>query len=194
KMFQSSCFRFINSLFFFLQHKKYIFYKFANFNMVWNSRLSEVCFLILFVTGSLLLHAQSGTGKQAFYAALASASMDAWNKQLENAKNLRGNDKAAFEGALLMRKSGALKVPAKKLSLFKQGHKLLEGAISKEPQNTEFRFLRLIIQENAPKIVGYNKNLAEDAQKVKSNYHSLPNALQQAISVYSKSSKVLTGL
>lgn len=162
--------------------------------MVLNSRLSGGCFFILFVAGSFLLHAQSGAGKQAFYAALASPSMSAWNKQLENAKNLKDNDKTAFEGALLMRKSGALKVPAQKLSLFKQGHKLLESAIRKEPQNTEFKFLRLIIQENAPKIVGYNKNLAEDARIIKSNYNSLPDVLQQAILAYSKSSKVLTGL
>ncbi|GAB3418853.1 hypothetical protein [Niabella aquatica] len=162
--------------------------------MVLNSKLSKYCFLILFLTGALFLRAQTGAGKQELYAALASGSMAAWNKQLEHVKNLKGNDKAAFEGTLLMRKSGALKTPPQKLNVFKQGYKLLEEAIRKEPQNVEFRFLRLMIQENAPRIVGYNKNLAEDAKTVKNNYKSLPDAVQQAVSAYSKTSKVLTGL
>jgi len=169
--------------------------KFAGFDMVLNSRLLGNCLLLLIsLTAGLFANAQTGFSRQAFYAALASNNTTSWNKQLENIKNLKGNDKAALEGALLMRKSGSLKVPAQKLSLFKKGHRLLEGAISKEPQNTEFRFLRLMIQENAPKAVGYNKNLAEDAQTVKNNYNALPGAVQQAISAYSKSSKTLTGL
>lgn len=163
--------------------------------MVLNSRYLGHCLLLLvgLITG-LFANAQEGNSRQAFYAALASNSTAAWNKQLENVKNLKGNDRAAFEGALLMRKSGSLKIPAQKLSLFKKGHKLLEDAISREPHNTEFRFLRLMIQENAPKVVGYNKNLAEDVKIVKSGYNALPGTVQKAISAYTKSSKILTGL
>ena len=51
-----------------------------------------------------------------------------------------------------------------------------------------------MIQENAPKVLGYHKNLAEDAKAIKSNLKSLPKETQQAILVYSKSSKLLTGL
>lgn len=132
--------------------------------------------------------------KKTFYSALSSGSISELDKQVAAAKGLKGNDIPAFEGALMMRKSGSLKIPAQKLTMFKKGYKLLEGAISKEPANTEYRFLRLMIQENAPKIVGYYKNIAEDVNVVKSNYKSLSAETQQAILAYSKSSKVLTGL
>ncbi|MCH5600069.1 hypothetical protein [Niabella ginsengisoli] len=146
-------------------------------------------FAMLFTT-----KAQDGAGKQAFYNAMASNSTSVWNKQLEALKAMKGNDKAAYEGALLMRKSGSQKTPGQKLSMFKKGHGLLETAISKEPANIEYKFLRLMIQENAPKIVGYNKNVAEDAKLLKNGYKSLPAVVQNAIVAYSKSSKVLSGL
>ena len=150
--------------------------------------------LIAFAIMSFAAHAQTGSGKQAFYTAMASNSAAVWNKQLEEISKLTGNDKNAFQGALLMRKSGSQKTPGQKLSMFKQGHKLLEAAISREAKNPEFRFLRLMIQENAPKIVGYNNNVADDARLVKASYKSFPETVQKAVLSYSKTSKALKGL
>ncbi|HRN48706.1 MAG TPA: hypothetical protein PKW69_11790, partial [Niabella sp.] len=59
------------------------------------------------------------------------------------------------------------------------------------PSNTEFRFLRLMVQEHAPKNLGYNKNIMQDAQLIKTNYKSLSAAMQTQISDYSKNSKAL---
>ena len=150
--------------------------------------------LIAFAIMSFAAHAQTGSGKQAFYQAIASNSASVWNKQLEAVNTLAGNDRSAFHGALLMRKSGAQKTPGQKLSMFKQGHKLLEGAINQEVKNPEYRFLRLMIQENAPKIVGYNNNITDDARLVKASYKSFPDAVQKAVLSYSKTSKALKGL
>jgi hypothetical protein len=150
--------------------------------------------LIAFAITHFEAHAQTGTGKQAFYSAIASGSTTAWNKQLEAVNTMSGNDKKAFQGALLMRKSGVQKTPGQKLSMFKQGHKLLEAAISHEAQNPEYRFLRLMIQENAPKIVGYNNNIADDARLVKASFKSLPETVQKAVLSYSQTSKALNGL
>ena len=66
-----------------------------------------------------------------------------------------------FTGALLMKKAGFNAPPAIKLHLFKSGHKMLEAAIRNNPENAEFRFLRLIIQEHAPGILGYKNDIGK---------------------------------
>lgn len=159
-----------------------------------NKRLLFAGSFFIFLFVSLSSYGQTEANKQAFYNALSSNSAAIWNKQMENAKSLTGNEKPAFEGALQMRKAGSLKVPAQKLSLFKQGHKQLEAAIDKEPQNPEFRFLRLMVQEHAPKVLGYNKNISDDVKLIKSNYKNLPTVTKHAILAYSSTSKNLTGL
>lgn len=52
--------------------------------------------------------------------------------------------------------------PLSKLSTFQKGKKNLELAISKEPTNTELRALRLSIQLNAPKFLGYHQAIEND--------------------------------
>ncbi|WP_346236027.1 hypothetical protein ABDK00_017550 [Niabella insulamsoli] len=147
---------------------------------------------LIFLTPAL--EAQTAVDRSAFYQAMASGSTTALSKQLEITKEAKGTDKEALQGALLMRKSKSQKTAGQKLSMFKQGHRLLEGAISKEPANVEYKFLRLMIQEHAPKIVGYYKNIAEDAKILKASYKSLSSAVQKALLAYSNTSNALKGL
>ena len=90
-----------------------------------------------------------------------------------------------------MKKAGLLSKAKEKLSTFKSGRQKLEAAISREPGNAEFRFLRLIIQENAPKIVKYKTSINEDGMIVRTSFKKLPPVVQQAIRDYSKKSKTL---
>ena len=90
-----------------------------------------------------------------------------------------------------MKKAGLAGIPVQKLNLFKQGHKELEAAIKREPKNVEFRFLRLMIQENAPGVLGYKDQLPEDSEYIKKSYKTLPDEVQRAIEDYSKKSKIL---
>ena len=99
---------------------------------------------------------------------------------------------SAYKGALLMKKAGLEKTPIEKINTFKQGHKLLEAEIANEPNNIEFRFLRLVIQENAPIILKYNKNLTEDKLIIVNGFRNLGPTMQQEIEQYSKHSKILT--
>ena len=126
-----------------------------------------------------------------FYAAMSSNNLDSVNNQLAVIEKSSFGNKEAFEGTLLMKKAGIVPNPANKLSLFKSGHKKLEEAITKENTNAELRFLRLMIQEHAPKILGYKKQIAEDNKMIHSGYKSLPPVVQKAIADYSKKSKVL---
>lgn len=132
-----------------------------------------------------------GFDKAAFYAVLKSGKMADVNEELEVLKASTVSEKEAYEGTMLMRKAGLLKIPVEKLKLFKKGRIKLETALLNDSSNGEYHFLRLIIQENAPKIAKYHTDLETDKQEIKRSYKNLSPAVQQAIIDYSKNSKIL---
>lgn len=129
--------------------------------------------------------------RSVFYAAIKSDKVEDINHELEILKSAPGSEKEAFEGTLLMKKAGLVKIPAEKLKLFKAGRIKLETALAKDSTVTEYRFLRLIIQEHAPKIVKYRKELMVDKLYIQKTFKTLSPVVQQAIRDYSKGSKVL---
>jgi hypothetical protein len=137
---------------------------------------------------------KTGFDKSAFYSAMAANDISSINTQLNIVITSSINEKEAYEGALLMKKAGLITKPAEKLSLFKAGRLKLEAAIKKDKENAEFIFLRLIIQEHAPKIVDYRNNIDTDASIIRSNFKTLSPVVQQAINDYTKKSKVLKPL
>ena len=137
---------------------------------------------------------KAGFDRSAFYNAMASDNLQEINTQLAIISTSSINEKEAYEGALLMKKAGLVTKAKEKLSLFKAGRLKLEASIKKNSNNTEFVFLRLIIQEHAPKMVKYNADIEKDSLQIRANYKSLPFVVQQAISDYSKKSKVLKSL
>jgi hypothetical protein len=147
--------------------------------------------LILTVKGS---SQKTGFDKSAFYNAMATNDQDQINAQLSILKNALISEKEAYEGALLMKKAGLVSKAKEKLSFFKAGRIKLEASIKKDNGNAEFNFLRLIIQEHAPKAVEYRNNIENDVSVIRSSFKTLPQVVQQAISDYSKKSKVLKSL
>ncbi|MES2590663.1 MAG: hypothetical protein V4608_02175 [Bacteroidota bacterium] len=129
--------------------------------------------------------------KQVFYKLLETGDSTQINNLLVSVKTVSQPDRDAYEGALLMRKAGLTKNKKKQLSLFKEGRLKLDDAILKNNENCEFKFLRLIIQENAPPILGYNKQINEDSTFIKKNYTATSALLQKVILDYSKKSKNL---
>lgn len=143
----------------------------------------------------LTINTVTAQSKAAFYTALASSSVKTIDAQISQVTGYTTAAEApAFIGALEMRKAGLVTVPAKKLSIFKQGHKKLESVIKANPKEAEYRFLRLMIQENAPKSLGYSKNITEDSKLIRDQFASLPAVTQQSVKSYSKKSKSLSGL
>jgi hypothetical protein len=132
--------------------------------------------------------------KGAFYSAMAADDINSINTQLTIVKTSSINEKEAYEGALLMKKAGLVTKAQEKLSLFKAGRNKLEAAIKKDKENAELSFLRLIIQEHAPKIVEYRNNINADVSTIRSNFKTLSPVVQQAINDYTKKSKVLKPL
>jgi len=157
-------------------------------------RVAFACLLLIRMSLGDFVAAQAGPGsfiRSDFYSAMQSNNEQAVNKQLEIIKTADMAGKEAFEGALLMKKAGMVAGPKKKLDLFKAGHKELEGILKKDSNNAEFRFLRLMVQEHAPGVMGYKAELAKDRLYILNNFERLPPAVQQAIKEYSKESNVL---
>ena len=135
--------------------------------------------------------AQTKFEKSVFYDTMASGSLDSVNNELDFIKGAPINNKEGYEGALLIRKSGLVTPATKRLKLFKEGRIKLETAILSDNENTEFHFLRLAIEEHAPKIVKYHSDIERDKVIVQKNFKNLSASVQRAILNYCKKSKVL---
>ncbi len=90
-----------------------------------------------------------------------------------------------------MKLSGLQKNASTKLKIFKSGRLLLESSINANPKNIEWRFLRFMVQENAPKVVKYRSNLVEDKSEIINNFNSFDKTLQGIIKEYAQKSMLL---
>lgn len=154
--------------------------------------------LIFFILFSAIdiQHAKAGCflqqfDKVAYYHILKSGNTKEINEEISliDASSLDGKD--AFKGALLMKKAGLLKVPKEKLDNFKSGRIKLETAMHNDSSNIEYYFLRLIIQEHAPKVVKYSSQINIDADYIKTNFKNLSPEVQRIVIDYSQTSKAL---
>jgi hypothetical protein len=129
--------------------------------------------------------------KAAFYSALASGRLETVNAELTLVTASTLAEKEAYEGALLMRKAGLLSRPREKLSTFRSGAVKLENSLAKDSGNVEYHFLRLIIQEHAPKIVHYDKSREQDSRLIIRAFPTVSPVLKNAILQYSTHSKLI---
>lgn len=149
---------------------------------------------ILLLTTSIIISItySSAFDKTAFYQVYTRGKATDVSKMLDklNAENNGGNLNA-YVGALTIKKATQVKGMAQKLALFRDGYSYLETAISNQPANAEYRFLRLTIQEHAPALLKYNQNIAEDKKLILLSYRRFPSLIQQQLRQYCSVSKVL---
>jgi hypothetical protein len=129
--------------------------------------------------------------KAAFYAVMKSGDIAAIDNEIQNLSTAPEKDRDGYTGALLMKKADLLRKNKDKLKSFKEGRIKLETALIAEPDNTEFHFLRLTIEEHAPRIVKYRSDIEKDKAFVIKNFKNLSPAVQHAILDYCSNSKVL---
>lgn len=154
----------------------------------------KILFALFFIISGVRVQAKNliqDFDRSAFYAAMASGNIERVNEELALLNSASIIEKEAYEGALLMRKSGLLKIASEKLKLFKKGRIKLETALLKDSSNGEYHFLRLTIQEHAPKIVKYRTEIENDKQFILKSFKNLLPVVQQAILDYCKNSKIL---
>lgn len=138
-------------------------------------------------------HAQT-FNRTMFYEAYAADSLFAVDNTINLMWDTNFREKEAYMGALLLEKSQLLSNTEDKLSLYREGHERLEGAIRLDPFNAEYRFLRLTVQESLPQTMGYYRNIEEDAAMIMERFADLPLEVERAIIHYTPRSKVLEKL
>ncbi|MFL1896171.1 hypothetical protein ACJRPK_10735 [Aquimarina sp. 2-A2] len=94
-----------------------------------------------------------------------------------------------YHGAALTLKASVAGSIKDKLSYFKEGKKLIETAISEAPANIELRMIRLSVQSNVPRIVGYRRNIEEDKAYIQKNISTVTDpALKKLLNGFIKNS------
>jgi len=129
--------------------------------------------------------------KAPFYLAMKSGDLPAIENEIATLTGAPAKEREGYEGALLMKKAQLMKKPKDRLKFFKDGRIKLETALAADNENTEFHFLRLAIEEHAPKIVKYHADIEEDKALVIKNFKNLSPVVQRAILDYCTNSKVL---
>ncbi|WDF47160.1 hypothetical protein PQ459_01455 [Chryseobacterium sp. KACC 21268] len=123
------------------------------------------------------------------------------NSSNENAKNFialaekkSSNDPviSAYKSASKILEAKVTTEKNKRKSFVKSGATTLESLISSNPNNAELRVIRMSVQENIPKIVGYNKNLKEDKTFLINNYSKQNADLKSYIKQFAGQSKTMT--
>lgn len=149
-------------------------------------------FISLFTIFLIVLSGYSQIQQQAYYDALASDDIAIMNEMIKKLNDAEKTDTyQAYKGALVCKKASLLKTPKQKLDVFKKGVELLEEMIEKWPENIEYRFLRLSVQEHAPKFLKYNKEVQMDKSFIRENFSKADKKLKAIILDYSKDSEAL---
>lgn len=114
------------------------------------------------------------------FAALSGQEVDRFRKLMQQGEHSAAASKALFEdsrksydtdskpislaffalGNFLMAKHSSN--PITQYSYFNKGRKALNEAVKKDPKNLEIRFMRFMIQDQAPAALGYRTDLASD--------------------------------
>ena len=70
----------------------------------------------------------------------------------------------AYVVSLEMKQAEYKLMPWQKLSVFNKGKQKLEQLISENENNADLRYVRLVIQEQLPKLLNYNADIEKDKQ------------------------------
>jgi hypothetical protein len=95
----------------------------------------------------------------------------------------------AYKAASILLVSRFEKKLQAKMDRFKEGAKLLEATLKSDPTNIEIRMIRLSVQENAPGITGYKKNIKEDKQYLTTHYAEQNSVLKEYLKDFILQSK-----
>lgn len=148
-------------------------------------------FLLFCVSCISLFYAQS-------LAELRKSFVDAY-KTKDNAKSFslltqnanKTSTQQAYQAAARIVEAKFEK-PEQRKKLLKEGAMALEDIIKKEPDNAESRLIRLAIQENLPKFLGYNHAIVTDKNFLMKEYTSQEPAVKTLIKNFVQQSKTFT--
>lgn len=134
-------------------------------------------FFILFLVSFLAQSQDLKTIRTQYPKAVESAEITAkLDGELANINSSNKPVLIAYKGAVLTLQAKFAQKNSDKKEFFKQGVSLIESAVSAESSNIELRYIRLSVQENAPKFLGYHKNIEEDKKFILKHAGSISSA------------------
>jgi hypothetical protein len=95
----------------------------------------------------------------------------------------------AYKGASIVIMAKFKKEIPEKSKNFKEGAKMIEFALTSEPNNIEIRLIRLSVQEKTPKFLNYSANKKEDKNFLLNHYKEQSGNLKGYIKNYILQSK-----
>lgn len=116
----------------------------------------------------------------------------AFNKLMSNKLDIDENLKIAYYGAseTMLAKHGTS--ISESVGLFKSGKGYIEIAVKNSPSNVEIRLVRLMIQHNAPSILGYHSDIDEDKAFIIDHFNSISTSLKAYIKRIARETDVFT--
>lgn len=126
--------------------------------------------------------------------AKANSSDDATRAFIQTASKKTSSDPAVigYKAAAQIMEAKVTKEKNKRKTFVKTGATQLENVLKSNPNNIELRMIRLSIQENLPKIVGYSKNIKEDKNFLIANYAKQNTATKNYLKRFAMQSKSMT--
>ncbi len=133
------------------------------------------------------------TGKSEFYDVFKGDSSEKVDELLQKYESIENPslDISFYIGALYIKKSNYGSTMRKNIDTFKRGRDIIEDIINKNINNIEYRFIRLIIQEQIPSVLKYDNNRDVDSKIIVENLASIDDDLMFEIKDYSKISETL---
>lgn len=132
--------------------------------------------LLLFIIGLFILALNLNiveVRKNYKDAVTSQSKVDSFNESLKNVTKNDDKRLVAYKGAAIALAARFLKGAKQKNETFKSGVELVEFAIDNKPLDMEVRFVRLSIQQNSPKFLGYNKEIEGDKNYILTNYNTI---------------------
>lgn len=138
--------------------------------------MKYLLFIVFFI--SVAGTAQDWSGIRSSYpkAVQSSETITKLDGELKNVTFKNKPVLLAYKGAVLTLKAKFSKKKSDKKEFFKEGVSFIENALKTEPSNIEIRYIRMSVQENSPKFLGYHRNIEEDKEFILKNYASISSA------------------
>ncbi len=135
--------------------------------------MKYLLFFALFVSG--FLNAQDlNEIRQQYPISVESAEITSkLNGELSDITKSSKPELQVYKGAVLTLMAKFVKSKKEKKQYFKDGVALIENAINASPKNIELRYIRLSVQENSPRFLGYQENIEADKLFILENYASI---------------------
>lgn len=148
-------------------------------------------FIFTFITAFILFF-QSGIESLRESYAKANSSNTGTEAFITMAEKTSGSD-AVIQGYKAAAKIMEAKIAkSNRKALVKSGATSLEVVIKNNPNNAELRVIRMSVQENIPKIVGYRGSLKDDKAFLLNNYSKQSASLKNYIKRFAAQSKTMT--